>query len=182
MDFECIVVGGLDSNCYLLKFGDCGIVIDPGAEPQKIISAIDGLRIEIILATHRHYDHTDGVASIKLATNAPAAIHVDDWIDGFDQKLADGQIIDIGDEKITVIHTPGHTPGGCCFLSGNTLFSGDTLFPGGPGNTSFPGGDEKTIIRSIRDKLLVLPDYIKVYPGHGPATTIGQERSLYENY
>ena len=107
---------------------------------------------------------------------------MDDWIDGFDQKLADGQIIDIGDEKITVIHTPGHTPGGCCFLSGNTLFSGDTLFPGGPGNTSFPDGDEKTIIRSIRDKLLVLPDYIKVYPGHGPATTIGQERSLYENY
>lgn len=182
MVFEHIVVGGLETNCYILKFSDLGIIIDPGAESQKIINAITDLNIQLILASHRHYDHIDGLISIKKITRAPAAIHPDDWVDGFDKKLNDGQLINIGDEKMTVIHTPGHTPGGCCFLIGNILFSGDTLFPGGPGNTSFPGGDAHAILKSIRDKLLVLPDQTEVYPGHGPSTTIGQERTLYENY
>jgi hydroxyacylglutathione hydrolase len=181
MVFECLVVGGLETNCYVLKSENTGIIIDPGAEPQKIIKAVAGLNIQLILVSHRHYDHIDALKAIKTATKAPAAIHPADWIDNFDKKLHDGQSIDLGDEKINVIHTPGHTPGGCCFLIGNTLFSGDTLFSGGPGNTSFSGGDEQAILMSIREKLLVLPDETEVYPGHGPATTIGRERSLYED-
>lgn len=157
------------------------MIIDPGAEPARIIKAITDIDIKLILATHRHYDHTEALQVIKKITQAPAAIHPLDWSDEFDQKLYDGQKIDFGQDQINVIHTPGHTPGGCCFHIDSILFSGDTIFPGGPGNTSFSGGDEQAIFKSIRDKLLVLPNNTKVYPGHGPATTIGQERSLYED-
>lgn len=179
MVFERLVVGGLESNCYILKSVDIAIIIDPGAEPDKIIKAASGIEIQLILATHRHYDHIDALTEVKKATGAQAAIHPLDWTHGFDLKLQDGQIIEFGDEKITVLHTPGHTPGGCCFIIGTDLFSGDTLFPGGYGNVSFRGGDEQAILKSIKEKLMVLSDQIKVYPGHGPGTTIGQERRLY---
>ncbi len=174
-----LIVGSLETNCYLLKSKKTGIIIDPGAESKRIIEAVSDLKIQLILATHRHYDHVDALNDVKKTGIANAAIHRLDWIDGFDMKLEDGQKIAFDKDEITVIHTPGHTPGGCCFLIGSDLFSGDTLFPGGPGNTSFPGGDEQAIFKSIREKLLVLPDETKVYPGHGPATTIGQERGLY---
>jgi len=179
MVFERLVVGELESNCYVLKSVGIGIIIDPGAEPDRIINAASGFEIQLILATHRHYDHVDALTEVKKATGAKAAIHPLDWLHGFDLKLQDGQIIKFGDEQITVLHTPGHTPGGCCFLIGTDLFSGDTLFPGGHGNISFRGGDQQAILKSIKEKLLVLPDKTKVHPGHGPATTIGQERSLY---
>ncbi len=179
MVFERLVVGGLESNCYILKSGDIAIIIDPGAEPDKIIKAASGIEIQLILATHGHYDHIDALTEVKKATGAQAAIHALDWTYGFDLKLQDGQIIEFGDEKITVLHTPGHTPGGCCFIIGTDLFSGDTLFPGGYGNVSFRGGDGQAILKSIKEKLMVLSDQTKVYPGHGPGTTIGQERSLY---
>ena len=179
MGIDTLVVGGLETNCYILKNNDTSIIIDPGAEPNRIIHAVSDLKVEIILATHRHYDHIDALNEIKTYAKAPSAIHPDDWVDGFDMKLQDGQTISFGKAMIRVIHTPGHTPGGCCFLLDDTLFSGDTLFPGGPGNTSFSGGNEKAIYRSIREKLMTLPDSTRVYPGHGPATTIGAERGLY---
>lgn len=179
MVFERLVVGSLESNCYILKSSNTGIIIDPGAEPDKIINAASGLEIQLILATHRHYDHIDALTEVKKATGAQAAICLLDWVDDFDLKLQDGQRIEFGNEQITVLHTPGHTPGGCCFFIGTDLFSGDTLFPGGHGNISFRGGDQQMILKSIKEKLMVLPDETKVYPGHGPGTTIGQERSLY---
>jgi glyoxylase-like metal-dependent hydrolase (beta-lactamase superfamily II) len=179
MEIKRIIVGGLDNNCYVLMSGSKGIIIDPGDEAKKIQEAVNGLQIEIILATHRHFDHITALKQVKELTKAEAAIHPLDWVDGFDQKLADGQIIKFGAEQLRVIHTPGHTPGGCCFLVGDKLFSGDTLFPNGPGNTMFPGGNEADILRSIREKLMVLPDATRVYPGHGPETTIGRERALY---
>ena len=180
MVFERLVVGELESNCYVLKSVGIGIIIDPGAEPDKIINAAKGLEIQLILATHRHYDHIDATEAIKKATGAQAAIHALDWLDGFDLKIHNRQEIEFGDEQIIVLHTPGHTPGGCCFLTGQDLFSGDTLFPGGHGNTSFRGGNQQAILKSIKEKLMVLPDKTRVYPGHGPETTIGQERSLYQ--
>ena len=178
MTMERLIIGSLQTNCYILESNTIGLVIDPGAEPEKIIRAVSGFKIKLILATHRHYDHIDALTEVKKATGAQAAIHLLDWVDDFNLKLQDGQRIEFGNEQITVLHTPGHTPGGCCFLTGNDLFSGDTLFPGGPGNTSFSSDDEKTIYKSIREKLMKLPDEIRVYPGHGSDTTIGQERGL----
>lgn len=178
MNFERLIVGSLETNCYILKAGKIGLIIDPGAEPEKIIKAATGFEIKLILATHNHLDHTNALKEVKKSTMAKAAIHSLDWTSEFDLKLADGQQIEFGQERIKVIHTPGHTPGGCCFLVSDILFSGDTLFPGGPGSTSF-GGDEQAILSSISEKLLILPDKTKVYPGHGPSTTIGQERGLY---
>lgn len=179
MTFKQLIVGSLETNCYILKADTIGIIIDPGAEPKKIIKTVAGDKIKLILATHRHYDHITALKEVKQATDAKAAIHALDWMPEFDLRLRDGQKIELGQYQITVIHTPGHTPGGCCFLVEDILFSGDTLFPGGPGNTSFAGGSEQVILKSIRKKLLVLPDDTKVYPGHGPSTTIGKERSLY---
>jgi len=179
MKIDKIVVGGLENNCYVLQSKKMGVIIDPGAEAEKIIDAAQGIKIKLILATHRHFDHITALQKVKLAVKADAAIHPLDWVDGFDVKLTDGQVIEFGKEVLRVIHTPGHTPGGCCFLVRNCLFSGDTLFPNGPGNTMFPGGDERAILRSIREKLMVLPDDTVVYPGHGSKTTIGKERALY---
>lgn len=179
MTFECIIVGGLETNCYVLRSNTTGIIIDPGAEAGKIIKSAAPLSITLILVTHRHSDHTAALDEVKKTTGAQTAIHALDWSSSFDQKLADNQIIPFGPEKIMVLHTPGHTQGGCCFLINTILFSGDTLFPNGPGNTSYSGGDEKAIYHSIRTKLMVLPDETEVYPGHGPATTIGRERGLY---
>jgi hydroxyacylglutathione hydrolase len=179
MKIEKVVVGGLETNCYILESNGIGIIVDPGDEAKKILKAVRGLEIKIILATHRHFDHITGLGQVKQALGKKAAIHELDRVPGFDENLRDGQVIEFGDEELKVIHTPGHTPGGCCFLVKDVLISGDTLFPDGPGNTSFPGGDEKTILRSIREKLMVLSDQTIVYPGHGATTTIGRERTLY---
>ncbi len=179
MNFERLIVGSLETDCYILKAGKIGLIIDPGDEPEKIIKVVTGFEIKLILATHNHFDHINALKEVKKSTMSKAAIHPLDWTSEFDLKLEDGQQIEFGQERIKVIHTPGHTPGGCCFLVSDILFSGDTLFPGGPGNTLLPGGDEQAILSSIREKLLILPDKTKVYPGHGPSTTIGQERGLY---
>jgi hydroxyacylglutathione hydrolase len=179
MDIERIIVGALESNCYVLKSRNKAVIIDPGDEPAKITKAVQDTQVEIILATHRHFDHITALEKVKSATGAKAAIHKLDRVPGFDLELSDGQVIEFGDEKIRVIHTPGHTPGGCCFLVRDKLFSGDTLFPNGPGNTMFPGGDEAAIFKSIGEKLMKLPDETVVYPGHGTETTIGRERALY---
>ncbi len=179
MTMKTIVVGALDTNCYILRSGNAGILIDPGDEPEKILKNLGDIDVQIILATHRHHDHISALCEVKQALGKMAAIHPLDWVDGFDEKLQDRQVIAFGDDELEVIHTPGHTPGSTCFRVSNMLISGDTLFPGGPGNTSYPGGDEGTIMRSIRERLMVLPDQTPVYPGHGAATTIGKERLLY---
>lgn len=179
MIIEKVVIGPLDTNCYILRSGRVGILVDPGDEPEKILKKLGDVDVEIILATHRHHDHISALCEVKQALQKKAAIHPLDWIDGFDEKLRDGQVIVFGDEELEVIHTPGHTPGSTCFRVGGVLISGDTLFPGGPGNTSYPGGDEDAIMRSIRERLMALPDQTPVYPGHGAATTIGKERQLY---
>ncbi len=179
MTINRIIVGELQTNCYIIESEGEGIVIDPGAEPEGILNESKGINIILILLTHNHFDHIGGVVKLKAITAATTAIHPLDWIDGFDKELNDREKIDLGEEQIDVIHTPGHTPGSCCFFVKDILFSGDTLFPGGPGNTSLQGGDENEIKRSIKEKLLSLPDETKVYPGHGPSTTIGNERYLY---
>jgi glyoxylase-like metal-dependent hydrolase (beta-lactamase superfamily II) len=198
--FKRLPVGALGANCYIV--GDekekNGIVIDPGGDAGKIISEIGklGLKIEKIVLTHGHGDHTGAANELKAATGAEIAIHGDDVavmkdkglcdmfrldykpVDQPDILLKDGDVLEIGDLKFSVIHTPGHSRGSICLLGEGVLFSGDTLFNGSIGRTDLArwGGDYNTIIRSIRTKLLTLDDAITVYPGHGPKTTIGAER------
>lgn len=202
--YQTVVAKGLvDTNCYLLACPDSrkAMIIDPGAFNGGEIKAILGLisqhdlKLQYILNTHGHIDHTAGNEQIKKATEAELLIHSSDagmiesgTMNGSfmfgkevvsppaDRKLEDGEQIELGRLTIKVLHTPGHTPGCICLYVEGTLFSGDTLFAGSVGRTDLPGGDEKALIRSIKEKLLNLPDETVVRPGHGPRTTIGAER------
>jgi hydroxyacylglutathione hydrolase len=200
MIFETVVVGPLQVNCYIIGCEDTlkGVVIDPGDNADKIISVFSrhGLKIIHVLNTHGHFDHIGANRAILEATGADFMIHEADVpmlsmgdataaqyglravnSPSPDRCFADGATIPVGNLELKVLHTPGHTPGGCCFLVNGILISGDTLFADSVGRTDFPGGSSETLINSIRDKLLVLADDIVVYPGHGPATSIGRERA-----
>jgi glyoxylase-like metal-dependent hydrolase (beta-lactamase superfamily II) len=177
---EKLSVGPMDNNVYVLRSGDANesIVVDAANEIDRILAAVAGTRVKYILQTHGHPDHVQALAALKAATGAPVAVHPDDAAMlpvPPDRLLADGDEISCGDHVIKVIHTPGHTPGGVCFLVGDALISGDTLFPGGPGNTKSSLGNFPRIIESVR-WLFQLPAETKVLPGHGKDTTIGQER------
>ncbi len=179
MNIKKLVVGPLQTNCYILTSGGRGIIIDPGAEPDRIMKEVSGLTVDLILLTHNHYDHIQALLPVKEGVRSRVAIHASDMIDIADRELMDGEKIPFDGNEISVIYTPGHTPGSCCFYLKKYLFSGDTLFAGGWGNTMFPGGNEEDIFVSIKNKLMLLPDETIIYPGHGAKTTIGEERSLY---
>ena len=198
MFIDKVVVGPLAGNCYIV--GDektrQGIIIDPGDEAGKILGRVEkfGLNIITIVLSHGHVDHTAALQEVKAATGAEAAIHEDDKAtlkDDFlslfmgikqpdleqpEHLLKDGGEIKIGESRLKVLHTPGHTPGSICLYGEGVLFSGDTLFNYGIGRSDLPGGNGQQLLESINNKLLSLPDETKVYPGHGPETTIGAER------
>ncbi len=200
MIFKCIEVGALGANCYIVgsEKEKTAMVIDPGGDAGRVISEIAklGLHIEKIVLTHGHGDHVAAANEVKAATGAGIAIHAEDTAVMKDQGLCnmfgieynpvqqpdillkDNDVIDIGELRFKVIHTPGHSRGGICLFGEGVLFSGDTLFNGSIGRTDIArsGGDYKTIINSIKTKLLTLDDATTVYPGHGPKTTIGAER------
>lgn len=182
MNFKRLAVGAFEANCYILfdAKNEQSAVIDPGAEAERIMEAIGNSKVRYILITHGHGDHIGGVPELRRRTQAAVGIHPGDAkrLKGTaDFFLEDGQILELGEESIRVLHTPGHTAGGVCFLAGKILFSGDTIFPNGHGNTDLPGADEQTILESIHRKIFVLADEIIIYPGHGPETTVGRERS-----
>lgn len=187
------------ANCYIVYDENAkeGIVVDPGGDVDDIINRIEklGLTIKYIVLTHGHGDHIAGVKGLKNHTGAKVAIHKDDAYmvrDGRknlssmmamgtvefepDILLDEKDVIEFGNIKCEVIHTPGHTPGGITLRIGDSLFTGDTLFAGSIGRTDFEGGSFDTIINSIKTKLMVFPDDTKVYPGHGPSTTIKMEK------
>jgi hydroxyacylglutathione hydrolase len=178
-------VGWLSTNCYVVGCEETkeAAVIDPGleseAEAELILDYIkqNGFRIKYIINTHGHPDHISGNAAMKEATGAPILIHekADDRVEA-DRKLRDGDVISVGNFKLTVLHTPGHTPCGICLLGDNVVFTGDSLFAGSIGRTDFPGGSFQQLIKSIKTKLLPLPDNFKVYPGHESSSTIGDEK------
>jgi hydroxyacylglutathione hydrolase len=202
---ECLVVGFLRANCYLITDPPSGraLLVDPGDEAEAILAALRALetRVELIVHTHGHFDHISATEAVLagLPEPVPVAAHPADAylyeasargvgrVMGYalpetlvtpDVALADGEDIAIGALRLCVVHTPGHTPGGICLVSDEygVVLSGDTLFRRSIGRTDLPGGDEDALYESILTRLYPLPAELVVYPGHGPATTIGEER------
>jgi glyoxylase-like metal-dependent hydrolase (beta-lactamase superfamily II) len=194
-------LGPLQTNCYILACQETlqAAVLDPSWNGRSIAATAEerGWEISHILLTHSHFDHVAGLAELKEESNAPIYIHSDAvemlqnapllasmWQMHIlappppDEMLNEGQVIKVGNLEAHVLYTPGHAPGHVCFHLPDygVLFDGDVLFKQSIGRTDFPGSDYNVLMRSIREKLLVLPDETRVFSGHGPATTIGDER------
>jgi hydroxyacylglutathione hydrolase len=192
-----IVVGPIASNCYIVgseATGE-GMIIDPGANAEEIIRVVDklGLKVKLIVLTHRHPDHVGASARVKQATSADMATHAEcarylpqspsyifqppyEGAPKPERVLAEGDAIDIGDLHFTVLHTPGHTPCGISIYGEGHVFTGDTLFNYGVGRYDLIDGDYDTLISGIRNKLFTLPPETVVHPGHGPDSTIATEK------
>jgi len=201
MQITTIIVGPFAVNCYLLVCPQTkeAVIIDPGDDAERLVNTLHEQRIQTIraLITHAHLDHIGGLSDLASEFAVDISLHPADHSlyqrlpdQGFRfgrhfQKpptvthlLHEGDWVSLGKTALRVIHTPGHTPGGICFLAekDKILFTGDTLFAGSIGRTDLEGGNESTLLHSIHSKLLSLPDDMVVYPGHGPETTIGGER------
>ena len=200
MIFKTLPVGDLQANCYLVGCEETkeAVVIDPGGSEEAVLRMIReaGVKVTAIVNTHAHCDHIGGNARIHEVTGAPIAIHeseatflTDPALNGSaffyatpmlsppaDRLLHDGDGIEIGKETLTVLHTPGHSPGGISLVLADCVFTGDTLFRASIGRTDLPGGSYETLMHSIREGLMALDDGVRVYPGHGAASTIGWER------
>ena len=202
MILEMLTLGALYTNCYIAGCSETreGLIIDPGfdrdTEAEKVLTRVHQHRLEVkyIVNTHGHPDHTAGNGLLKDATGAPIVIHELDapkltdssknlsLLFGLhvtsppaDQTLKEGDIIQAGKVQLKVLHTPGHSKGSISLLGDNVVFTGDTLFAGSIGRYDFPDASYKEIMNSLK-RLATLPDHLKVYPGHGPTSTIGQEK------
>lgn len=187
MKIDTLVLGQLQTNCYLVADEDgAAVVIDPAAAPKLILQTAreKGLQIRAVLLTHGHFDHVGGVRDVAEALRCPVWMHENEltlpeyltdgklyYTDGYDE----GDTVTVGKLTFTVLHTPGHTPGSVCLRCGTALFSGDTLFAGSCGRTDFSGGSGAEMCKSLR-RLAEIPDNLAVYPGHGEETTLARER------
>lgn len=194
MIIKTIIAGMYEENCYLIMDEDTKElgIIDPGGQAKVIAEKVRNLggKAKFILLTHGHSDHVDGVVDLMDELNVPFYIHKaeeefmqnDNYVFGSLPKTAEylkeGDTLKLGKNTIKVIETPGHTPGGICFLINDKLFTGDTLFQGSIGRSDFPGGNGMKLVKNIKDKLIPLGDNIEVYPGHGGASTIGYEKRM----
>ncbi len=174
-------VGDWNNNVYILvdRATGASVLIDAPTDAARIMEALEGTNPVYILMTHADRDHVGALDEVRQATGVPVGAHpteADRLPSPPDFELQEGQTLQFGNSELRVMHTPGHSPGGMSFVTGDILIAGDTLFPGGPGNTKRPDGSFDTIVESIRSKLFTLPDETRVYPGHGDPTTIGTER------
>jgi len=197
--FEGFVAGHMQANCYIIGCPETGeaAVVDPGGDADRILARLKarGLRLRYIILTHGHVDHIAALGEVRDATGAEVLIHAADAdmltdptrnlsffmgrrlrFSPAERLLADGDTIEVGTVRLEVVHTPGHTPGGICLKTDDLVITGDTLFAGSVGRSDFPGGNHRQLIRSIKERLLCLPGHTRVYPGHGPETTIGEEK------
>jgi glyoxylase-like metal-dependent hydrolase (beta-lactamase superfamily II) len=196
-----VTVGPIAENAYLAACDRTGeaVLLDPGGELDRVLALREpgGFAVRRIFLTHGHADHVAEVAAAKAATGAPVTVHAGDtpWIERFAQSAGwlglegasgptvdrhheDGETFQVGEQAARVIHTPGHSAGGCClfFPDAKVLFTGDTLFSGSVGRTDLPGGDLDALLTSIRDRIFPLGDDVRFYPGHGPSGLVGEER------
>lgn len=200
MNIECIPDGLVQSNVYIIwGSGNEAVVIDCGCKPETILAVLNkkSLCVKHVILTHGHFDHIYYVDALREKTNATVYIHEQDArclsdpqysglalfraendisFNPADYLLHDGDVLECGDLKLRIIHTPGHTTGGVCVHAENALFTGDTLFKSSIGRTDFPGGSMADLLKSIQYKLFTLPEETIVYPGHGVPTTIGYEK------
>jgi glyoxylase-like metal-dependent hydrolase (beta-lactamase superfamily II) len=199
IEIRSLEVGPLQANCYLLRCGEdgCAAIIDPGDEAERLASAVRqaGIKPQAILLTHGHIDHANAAAALKESFGCPIYIHAADreivergespvlW--GLvrnhctvDREVADADEITIGKTRIGVLHAPGHTGGSVCYRVGSFLFTGDVLFRGSIGRTDLPGGSDAEMMKTLKTRISVLDGAIKVYPGHGPETTIEHEKKF----
>jgi hydroxyacylglutathione hydrolase len=198
--FDHRVVGALACNCYVV--GDpatrLAVIIDPGDDADEIAESVaqKDLTITAIVATHAHFDHVLAAERLRELTGAPFMLHSEDkpvleWLQAsgrlflgvelppppeVDSSIGEGDKISAGDVELEVLHTPGHSPGSISLVAGEAVFSGDTLFARSVGRTDLPGGDTDALVAAVQNKLFKLEDDLPVYPGHGPATTLGEEK------
>jgi len=198
MKIQTLTVGPLEENCYLVidESTKRAVLIDPGDEPARILGALraSGATLEGIWVTHAHFDHIGGLAAVLRAQPVPVHMHpldaplhevaVDSALrygirieapPAADRELAEGGRVKVGSQELTVMHVPGHAPGHVAFYNEQLVFGGDCLFAGSIGNTAIPFGDRDTLDASVA-RLIALGDELTLYPGHGPATTLGRER------
>ncbi|MBN1288926.1 MAG: MBL fold metallo-hydrolase [Actinobacteria bacterium] len=197
---EQISVGLLDTNCYILMDEDVteGYIIDPGGQAGRIVQHAESLKLKClgILCTHGHFDHIGAVGKVAELLEAPVMISKNDagYLDGSMKRIGikmssfiarnpssidrvgGGDEVAFGDYRARVLDTPGHTPGSISFLCENNLFCGDLIFKGSVGRTDLKGSSTEDLLESIRREVLSLPDDYRIWPGHGPATTVGKER------
>lgn len=201
MKLKTMPVGNLGTNCYFLINEDTKecIIVDPGDEGKRIVSYLkkEELNVVAILLTHGHADHISALTYLRDFTKAPVYIHIDDEnmltnpksnlssFIGEDLSFKKAEFVlesdcqlNLASFKIDVYHTPGHTRGGCCFKLENKVFCGDTIFAESIGRTDLPGGSYSQILKSIKEKILVLDDQVELFPGHGTSTSVGWERRM----
>ena len=204
MKIDCLILGAYETNCYVLRNNDAAkdcLIIDPGLEAEELIELLDEQQLNpvAVVLTHGHIDHIAGIAAMRSrfpeiniyihnldagmltepGKNLSAMTGAAFTTEPEDVSLQEGEIIDPAGVKLLVLHTPGHTPGGISLYSkeDGIAFVGDTLFAGSIGRTDFPGGSMSQLLAGVREKLFTLPEETKIYPGHGPATTIAAEKA-----